>query len=423
MKKTAKYATWLLNSIYGPKLVKFEEKTILITVLAVSVLLLIATISNVIIGLHLSIVLVTLIGSLVFLVLYFFGRFVQLKQNFYWITSGLFLVFLDLIWFYNYASQGPLMPYFIVIYAFLILVFDRKFLFAVSLVLCLNLFLLYFIENIFITEIGNYSSDHVRIADNYIGMFFGLVLIFLFMGALKSNYMREFNRAKKSDQLKSSFLANMSHEIRTPLNAIVGFSSLMSDPDIDESEKATFNQQIQSNSDYLLSLIEDIIDVSKIESNQLSVKIQPVDVVPLIRQITGTFQRTVPEGKNVEVKCDLEMESLVVNVDRVRLEQILRNLLANSVKFTDEGSIHVGIHKGAEYYTFHVSDTGIGIHSDHQQIIFERFMKLDNNKQILYRGTGIGLFLSKQLVELFGGKIWVESEVGKGSTFYFTIPV
>ncbi len=423
MKKYSNFLAKILGSIYGPKLVKFEDKTILITVFAVSILLLTASFANLTLELNLLLIFVTGTSSFVFLILYLFGRFVKLTHNFYWLTSLLFLLVLDLIWFFNYASQGPLMAYFIVFYAFLILVFDKKYLMVVSAVLCLNLIVLYFAENHFLVEIGRYPSEYVRLTDNYVGMFFGLVLIFLFMGALKSNYMLEFDRAKKADQLKSSFLANMSHEIRTPLNAIVGFSSLMSDPDIDEAEKIGFNQQIQSNSDYLLSLIEDIIDVSKIESNQLTVKIQSVDVVPLIRQITGSFQRSVPNGKSVEVNCDLEMESLIVNVDRVRLEQILRNLLANSVKFTDVGSIDVGIEKGDDYFTFHVKDTGIGIHSDHQQIIFERFMKLDNNKQILYRGTGIGLFLSKQLVELFGGKIWVESEVGKGSTFYFTIPV
>jgi len=105
------------------------------------------------------------------------------------------------------------------------------------------------------------------------------------------------------------------------------------------------------------------------------------------------------------------------------LEQILRNLISNAIKFTPEGRIEVGCRKEKELNTFWVKDTGIGIHADHQQVIFDRFMKIENDKQHLYRGTGIGLFISKQLVEMFGGKIWVESELGIGSTFYFTIPV
>jgi signal transduction histidine kinase len=226
-----------------------------------------------------------------------------------------------------------------------------------------------------------------------------------------------------SDLLKSSFVANMSHEIRTPLNAIVGFSSLMTDPDIAEEDKKTFEEQIQHNSDYLLSLIEDIIDVSKIESNQLTVKIQKVNVVPLIRQITQSFQLAVPPVKNVRITTSLEVSELFVSIDQLRLEQILRNLLSNAIKFTEEGIIEVGCQRDKEFFTFSVNDTGIGIHAEHQEVIFERFRKIENNKQHLYRGTGIGLFLSKQLVEMFGGKIWVESEVGKGSSFYFTIPV
>jgi signal transduction histidine kinase len=226
-----------------------------------------------------------------------------------------------------------------------------------------------------------------------------------------------------SDHLKSAFLANMSHEIRTPLNAIVGFSSIINDPDIKEEDKRDFEIQIQKNSDYLLSLIEDIIDVSKIESNQLTVKIQKVNVVPLIDQITQSFQMTVPTEKNIQIINQIGVPELIVEIDKVRFEQILRNLLSNAVKFTDNGSIEVGCLMGREFYTFFVKDSGIGIHTEHLQIIFERFRKVDNSKQQLYRGTGIGLFLSRQLVELFGGKIWAESEVGKGSTFYFTIPV
>jgi signal transduction histidine kinase len=278
-------------------------------------------------------------------------------------------------------------------------------------------------ERQFNAEIGQYANDIMRLNDNFLGMFFGLLLISFFTGALKNNYLLEFERAKRADQLKSAFLANMSHEIRTPLNAIVGFSSLISDPDIPECDKVDFEGQIQRNSDYLLSLIEDIIDLSKIESNQLTVKSEDVDVVPLINQLVHTFHTVILPEKKVEVISNLQESKILVYVDRVRLEQILRNLLSNAVKFTEEGIIEVTCEKNYGFFTFGIKDTGIGIHLDQQEIIFDRFIKIDNNKQHLYRGTGIGLFLSKQLVELFGGRIWVESEIGKGSTFYFTIPV
>lgn len=154
----------------------------------------------------------------------------------------------------------------------------------------------------------------------------------------------------------------------------------------------------------------------------MDVKIQDVDVVPVISQIIQSFQLSVLSGKNVKVQSTLDMPKLLLKIDKVRFEQILRNLLSNAMKFTEEGIIEVGCQKGKEFYTFSVKDTGIGIHTEHQRVIFDRFMKVDNDKQHLYRGTGIGLFLSRQLVEMFGGKIWVESEIGEGSTFYFTIP-
>jgi signal transduction histidine kinase len=226
-----------------------------------------------------------------------------------------------------------------------------------------------------------------------------------------------------SDQLKSAFVANMSHEIRTPLNAIVGFSSLLADPENREEDKKTFGEQVQTNSEYLLNLIEDIIDVSKIEANQLTVKIQEFDVIPHIRQVIQSFQLAMPESKNVVVAANLDMSSLVIKTDPIRFEQIIRNLLSNAVKFTENGLIELGCEKDKGFYIFSVKDTGIGIQTENQRVIFDRFRKIENDKQHLYRGTGIGLFLSRQLVEMFGGEIWVESEVGKGSCFYFSIPV
>lgn len=423
MKKFKIYLNHIWSLTYGSNITRFEDKTILITVLSASILLFIATIPNIVFGLGAPVILFTGFGSLFFFCLYLFGRLITVGSAYNRITSILFIVYLDLLWFLNFGSHGPVMPYFVVFYAFLILVFERKYFIILSIILCLNLVGLYLFERHFGVELGHYANDSMRLDDNFIGMFFGLLLISFFMGALKNNYLFEFERAKRADQLKSAFLANMSHEIRTPLNAIVGFSSLISDPDIPQSEKVDFEGQIQRNSDYLLSLIEDIIDVSKIESNQLTIKYEEVDVVPLINQLVQTFHMVILPEKDVEVVANLTESKLVVYVDRVRLEQILRNLLSNAVKFTEQGSIEVTCEKEHGFFIFGVKDSGLGIHPEQQGIIFDRFIKLDNNKQYLHRGTGIGLFLSKQLVELFGGKIWVKSEVGKGSNFYFTIPV
>lgn len=423
MKSIKTYWNNFQELIYGKSVIRFEDRLLLLSTLSLFAILAVSTIFNIVLNLKNSIIIVSFTGSLTFLGLYLYGRLVRIGNFIFLITSIIILVFTDAIWFVNYGSSGPIMPVFVVFFSFLILVFDRKYFLLISVIMFLNILGLYLYESRFHETIGSYPDLTTKLQDNYIGLVFSFLVIFSFMAAIKKNYIHEWERAKKSDLLKSAFVANMSHEIRTPLNAIAGFSSLMSDPDISDDDKKMFENQIQSNSDYLLSLIEDIIDVSKIESNQLTVNIQKVDIVPLVRQITQSFQLAIPTGKKVQILTNLTMSTLVVQVDPVRLEQILRNLLSNAVKFTEEGSIEVDCKKSKDFYTFSVIDTGIGIRAENQQMIFDRFMKIDNNLQHLHRGTGIGLFLSKQLVEIFGGKIWVESEPGKGSSFYFTIPV
>jgi len=423
MKNTNTYLNRYQNLIFGLAAKRFEEKLLLGTTLLVSLILIAGTIIDIVIGLNDTIVVVAFVGSLFFLGLYFYGRLRGLNRSVTAIICAFTLFYLNLIWYVNYGSNGPMMLTFVIYYSFVILVFDKKYLPVVSAILFLDILGLYLIELKYPEIIGTYSDPIAKLNDNYSGMIFSLGVIFSFTAAIKQNYIQEYNRAKMSDQLKSAFLANMSHEIRTPLNAIVGFSSLMSDPDIGDEDKKLFGNQVLHNSDYLLNLIDDIIDVSKIESNQLDLKIQDVDVVPVISQIIQSFQLSVLSGKNVTVKCSLDMPKIVIRVDKIRFEQILRNLLSNAVKFTENGVVEVSCKRVNGFYAFSVKDTGIGIHSDHHKEIFDRFIKIDNNKQHLYRGTGIGLFLSKQLVEMFGGNIWLESEVGKGSTFYFKIPV
>jgi len=423
MRKLSTYRNRFQNLIFGGAIHRFEDKIMLLSTISLAAILAVSTVFNIIFDLKISIILASTIGTFAYLCLYLYGRLVSKNNVFFLVTSIISLIFIDLIWFVNYGSRGPVIGIFVVFYSFLILVFDKRYFLLITVLLSLNIFCLYLFELNFPEIIGDYPNSDAGMNDNYIGLIFDFLVIFSFMAAIKKNYIHEYERAKMSDLLKSAFVANMSHEIRTPLNAIVGFSSLMSDPDISVEDKKIFEEQVSRNSDYLLNLIEDIIDVSKIESNQLTVKIQEIDVVPVISQIVQSFQLSVLSGKNVTVKCSLEMPKIIISVDKVRFEQILRNLLSNAVKFTENGIIEVGCQKVDGFYTFSVKDTGIGIHSDHHEEIFDRFIKIDNNKQHLYRGTGIGLFLSKQLVEMFEGKIWLESEVGKGSTFYFTIPV
>ncbi|MFH0759075.1 MAG: response regulator [Bacteroidota bacterium] len=241
-------------------------------------------------------------------------------------------------------------------------------------------------------------------------------------------------KAEESDRLKSSFLANLSHEIRTPLNSIVGFSTLISKNENPEENKR-FAIFIQNNSDTLLKLIDEILDMSKIEANQLNIEIEPCQINLLLNEIyAGSKIMLQKEGKpNIDIvlspgNCEPDFH---LDTDRIRFRQIINNLLDNAIEFTEDGKqIEFGYtfiskapgSKKTEALQFYVKDTGIGISADKTDCIFERFSKIEESNTKLYRGAGIGLTITKNLVELLGGKIWVESEPGRGSVFYFTLP-
>ncbi len=224
------------------------------------------------------------------------------------------------------------------------------------------------------------------------------------------------NKAEQSDKLKSAFLANMSHEIRTPLNAIVGFSSILLEAE-DEEERTEYAQIIDTNSKLLLQLISDILDFSKIESGTLEFNYSEVDINEVMNGIYRTMELRVQEGVAFELRPGAEKCVLVT--DRNRLSQVIINLLTNAMKFTAEGAIVFGYElRGSEVY-FYVKDSGCGIPADKIANIFDRFVKLNSFAQ----GTGLGLPISSNIVRILGGKMGVESEEGKGSKFWFTLPV
>ncbi len=241
-------------------------------------------------------------------------------------------------------------------------------------------------------------------------------------------------RAEESDRLKSAFLANMSHEIRTPLNAIVGFSTLLAqDADSEENEK--FAELVRINSDTLLRLIDEILDLSKIEANQITLKNEECNINQLLRELFSAskifLEKENKTGIEISLKTPDAGPDVYILTDPVRLRQVLTNILENAIKYTEDGG-QIGFGYtvvkdesdpgGKKALKFYVKDTGIGIPGDKIEYIFERFYKIDGNRMKLYRGAGIGLTITKNLVELLGGRIWVESEPGSGSEFYFTLP-
>ncbi len=230
-------------------------------------------------------------------------------------------------------------------------------------------------------------------------------------------------KAEQSDRLKSAFLANMSHEIRTPMNAIIGFTNMLNDPDMDESVRKDLMNQITYSSYSLLNLIDNIIDLAKVDSNQIEINKKDIEVNEVMNSIYESFDENII-SKNLEFSLNLPEDILTIKTDDYRLKQIFRNLLENAVKFTEKGYIKIGyrLPENSNEVLFYVKDSGIGIPRDKLESIFQRFTKLEDNRQRLYRGAGLGLSLNKILVEKLGGKIWADSRVHEGSDFYFTIP-
>ena len=231
--------------------------------------------------------------------------------------------------------------------------------------------------------------------------------------------------AEESDRLKSAFLSNMSHEIRTPMNAILGFSELLSSTGFDEEERLGFAQMVKSNGDALLTLLNDIIDISMIESGQLKLNIVDVNVHNLVNSVYVVFKNSpiIIEKPEVSLECHIKDGlDLVVKTDSQRLLQILNNLVGNALKFTEKGFVEIGYKLEDKDILFFVKDAGIGISEEGLSKIFDRFHKLTGDSKNIYGGNGLGLTITKNLVEALNGKIWVESTEGIGTAFYFSLP-
>ncbi|UBM62046.1 response regulator [Candidatus Sulfidibacterium hydrothermale] len=246
---------------------------------------------------------------------------------------------------------------------------------------------------------------------------------YVLMTMAKRAYTTQYKKAKMADKLKSSFLANMSHEIRTPLNAIVGFSNLLADGTIKEEEREEYIAIINSSNETLLQLIDDILDVSMIEANQLKTNEEPFSVNELLKKLEMTYQPILAKKKKntVRLKLNIPAENHIITSDPIRINQLMVNLLNNAIKFTEKGFIEIGFYLKNNTIRFFIKDTGIGIEQEHLEHLFDRFYKIEDDKSKLYRGTGIGLYLCKKIAEMLNGTISVTSEPGKGSEFIFSI--
>ncbi|MCK4701686.1 MAG: hypothetical protein KAT38_15175, partial [Bacteroidales bacterium] len=232
----------------------------------------------------------------------------------------------------------------------------------------------------------------------------------------------------ESDRLKTAFLNNLSHEVRTPMNAIVGFSELLTKEALSFEERNKYLSAIGISTRTLLVLINDIVDIAKIETGELNVNKQKFELNSLLNELNTQYVSELKtlKKKRIELKVTKGItQDLFINTDQLRLKQILTNLIGNAIKFTSKGYVEYGysINEEINELYFFVKDTGIGINEINLKIIFERFRQVDVSSTRKHGGSGLGLAISKELVKLLGGEIGVESVPGKGTMFWFTLPM
>jgi signal transduction histidine kinase/CheY-like chemotaxis protein len=231
------------------------------------------------------------------------------------------------------------------------------------------------------------------------------------------------SKAEENERLKSAFLANMSHEIRTPMNGILGFADLLKHPKLKGEEQREFIDIIQKSGARMLNIINDIISISKIESQQTDVFISNTNINEQVEYIYHFFRLEAGQKKlYINHKSGLNGKDVFIRADREKLFAVLTNLVKNAIKYTQTGSIELGYELKGKFLEFYVSDTGPGIPDEQKEIIFERFRQGSEMLTKITEGAGLGLSIAKAYVEMLGGKIWVESTIGKGSTFRFNIP-
>ncbi|NTW24713.1 MAG: response regulator [Lentimicrobium sp.] len=270
---------------------------------------------------------------------------------------------------------------------------------------------------------NDYTEEMAGVVQRLINMF----SLYAFRLKAEESLQIAKQKAEESDRLKSLFLSNMSHEIRTPMNAIIGFAEMLQDRELNIEEKDRFLDVIIKSGDNLLRLINDIIDISKIEAGQLKIIYSDCYLNEMFTDLEISFNRELTRMRKDHLKLYVQPgnsdSDFAVYTDPVRLRQIITNLFGNAIKFTDEGFIEIGYRIKADKIEFYVRDSGIGIPVDHQKLIFERFGQVKEAAARNLAGTGLGLTISKNLVEMLGGRMWLDSFPGEGSTFWFTIPL
>jgi signal transduction histidine kinase len=270
----------------------------------------------------------------------------------------------------------------------------------------------------------NDKHSEIEIIKNYPGEFSQIGILLDHHLNQKEELVIAKDKAEESDRLKTEFLSNLSHEIRTPMNGILGFTDLMREPGLLEDDRQLYVGIIEKSVNRLLKIINNLIDISKIQSGFVALNFDTRNIFEYLTHFVSQHQNEASQ-KGLELVIDFQLHDKLktISSDFAKLDTILLNLIKNALAYSDKGKVKIGCQLNNNSYVFFVSDNGIGIPREKQQIIFDRFVKGDSSLTNNTEGSGLGLAITKAYVEMLGGQIWVESEVDFGSTFYFSIPL
>jgi len=362
---------------------------------------------------------------LTILFLWYLNRFLM-KTNLA-LAGGLVLisVLVNLFYIINNNSLGPT-SYYVFPATFIILYFgSKKTNYIISVLILINISIITYLESEKIIIANAYDSRFSQFLDITTSLIITVIILVIFISDIIKIHINEKRISEESNKLKTAFLANTSHDIQAPVNSIHGFCTLLDDDEITDEQLKQYIGIIQSNSNQLLSLIDDIFDISIIESGNFNLHPDLFDVNKLIENIQQTFEQIIKNtGKDIQIQAHfgLHKKNSIIFADSVRINQIISNLLQNAINHTSSGAIIFGYEKelSTNHLLFYVKDTGSGIPSDKIDLIFERNITIisEGNKS----GTGLGLHIARSLLKLMHGEIWVKSKIGEGSHFFFRIP-
>ena len=415
---------YLWNRIFGDTdKISSDRYFVSITALSASIFSLILLIFHLLTGLSNAPALLAAISSVLLFGLYYCARFCNYPLISKTILTIVGLLILDLLWYVKFLSHGPILLFILIFVALIMWLWEGKQLALILVFYFLNFLVLFYIDYNAPNYLLDYPNLKTRSIDIYLSFFFYASLLIFLIYVFKQEFFKQKRKAIHSDKLKSAFLANMSHEIRTPMNGILGFSDLLKNPNLTGEMQKQYIEIIEKSGHRMLNVINDIIDISKIEAGLVTLELKESNVNEQLEYMYKFFKPEA-EAKGMKLVYEnlLNGENIIITTDREKVFSILTNLIKNAIKYSKEGTIAFGYSIKGNAVEFYVKDTGIGIAKDRQQAIFERFIQADIEDVQARQGSGLGLSITKSYIELLGGEIWLKSEVGKGSQFNFTLP-